>query len=138
MAETQNQTPPIQPPPASPTPASGGSEKDGRLWCMLCHLAIIFPCLPFLITLLIWQLKKNEFPAVDVHGKRAFNFQLSIFIVCFAIGIASFALAFVHLGFIGLVNWPIWICAVVLGIIAGIKANNGEDYEYPWSLKLIK
>jgi uncharacterized Tic20 family protein len=138
MAETQNQTPPVQPPPTGPAQASGSPEKDARLWCMLCHLAIIVPCFPCVLTLIIWMIKKKEFPSVDVHGKRALNFQLSVFIVSFAIVIASVVLSFVHLGFIGLINWPIWLAAAVLGVIAGIKANNGENYEYPWSLKLIK
>ena len=28
--------------------------------------------------------------------------------------------------------------ALVFAIIAGIKANNGEEFKYPWSLELIK
>jgi uncharacterized Tic20 family protein len=138
MAETQNQTPPVQPPPAGPAPASSSPEKDARLWCMLCHLAIIVPCVPCLLTILIWQLKKNEFPSVDVHGKRALNYQISVFIVMFVCWIAVFILAFIHLGFLSIVMPFIGLAALVFAIIAGIKANNGEDYEYPWSLKLIK
>ena len=106
---------------------------------MLCHLAIIIPCVPCLLTLLIWQLKKGEFPSVDVHGKRALNFQISVFIVLFVGYFAAFVLTFIK---IGLLLFPVLglagLAAIVFGVIAGIKANNGEDYEYPWSLKLIK
>jgi uncharacterized Tic20 family protein len=30
------------------------------------------------------------------------------------------------------------LCGLIFAIIAGIKANNGEAYRYPWSLTLIK
>jgi uncharacterized Tic20 family protein len=30
------------------------------------------------------------------------------------------------------------LCGLIFAIIAGIKANNGETYRYPWSLTLIK
>jgi hypothetical protein len=32
----------------------------------------------------------------------------------------------------------IGIAGLVLSVIAAIKANNGEDYKYPWSLELVK
>ena len=139
MAENQTQPPPpIQPPTTNPPPASGSPEKDARMWNMLCHLAIIVPCVPCLLTILIWQLKKGEFPSVDVHGKRALNYQISVFLVMFAGWIVTFILAFIHLGFLAFVMPLIGLAAIVFAVIAGIKANNGEDYEYPWSLKLIK
>jgi uncharacterized Tic20 family protein len=30
------------------------------------------------------------------------------------------------------------LCGLIFAIIAGIKANNGEAYRYPWSRTLIK
>jgi uncharacterized Tic20 family protein len=32
----------------------------------------------------------------------------------------------------------IGLAGLIFPIIAGIKANNGEDYKYPWSLELMK
>jgi uncharacterized Tic20 family protein len=32
----------------------------------------------------------------------------------------------------------IGVAGLMFAIIAGIKANNGEDYKYPWSLELVK
>jgi uncharacterized Tic20 family protein len=29
------------------------------------------------------------------------------------------------------------LASLVFSVIAGIKANEGKDYQYPWSLKLI-
>jgi uncharacterized Tic20 family protein len=140
MAENQTQAPPpVQPPPPNTT-SSGGSEKDARLWNMLCHLAGVIPCIPCLLTVLIWQIKKAEFPSVDVHGKRALNFQISVFIVMVVFQVAVIILSHIlsFLGILGFVGPLIWLGYVILCIIAGIKANNGEDYKYPWSLELIK
>ena len=50
--------------------------------------------------------------------------------------VISWILAFV---LIGLLLMPlVGIANLVLCIIAGIKANNGESYRYPFALRLIK
>ena len=137
----ENQMPPAQtPPPTQPAPTPPGSnESQARMWNMLCHLGGLVPCIPCLCTLLIWQIKKNEFPSVDVHGKMALNFQITMLIVWVAAVIASVVLSFIHLGFIVSLLFPlIGLAYLILVIIAGIKANNGEDYKYPFSFNLIK
>jgi hypothetical protein len=135
MPDNQNQTPP----PAQPTPASGSPGSQARTWNMLCHLGGLVPCIPCVCTLLIWQIKKNEFPSVNVHGKTALNFQITAIIVWVAAVIASVVLSFIHLGFLMSLLFPlIGLAYLILVIIASIKANNGEDYKYPWSLELVK
>jgi uncharacterized Tic20 family protein len=133
MSDNQTQTPPPAQPPAS------HPQSQARMWNMLCHLAGLIPCIPCLCTILIWQLKKNEFPSVDIHGKRALNFQISVFLVFVASMIASVVLSFIHLGWLIRLLFPlVGLAALVCMVIAGIKANNGEDYKYPWSLELVK
>ena len=137
----ENQMPPAQtPPPTQPAPTPPGSnESQARMWNMLCHLGGLVPCIPCLCTLLIWQIKKNEFPSVDVHGKMALNFQITMLIVWVAAVIASVVLSFIHLGILMRLLFPLIVLAyLILVIIAGIKANNGEDYKYPFSFNLIK
>ena len=138
---SENQMPPAQtPPPTQPAPTPPGSnESQARMWNMLCHLGGLVPCIPCLCTLLIWQIKKNEFPSVDVHGKMALNFQITMLIVWVAAVIASVVLSFIHLGILMRLLFPlIGLAYLILVIIAGIKANNGEDYKYPFSFNLIK
>lgn len=140
--QTQPQTPPpVQPPPVNPPPPAPGSpESQARMWNMLCHLSALaaFIGVPFgniIGPLIIWQLKKNEFPSVDVHGKAALNFQITITLAALVLAapmfFCLFVLAIPVLMLIGLAG-------VIFAIIAGIKANNGEDYKYPWSLELVK
>ncbi len=136
-----NPGPPPVSPPSSP-PVQAGSESQARTWNMLCHLsALAGYIIPFgnvLGPLLVWQIKKNEFPSVNEHGKAALNFQLTVLIALVAGGAAAVLLSFVCIGFLLIpVVVAIALCGLVFAIIAGIKANNGEAYRYPWSLTLI-
>ncbi len=128
---------------SSPPPAQPGDQSQVRMWNMLCHLSAlsgyIVPFGNVLGPLLIWQIKKNEFPSVEEHGKAALNFQLTVLIALFAGIIAAVLLSFVCVGFLLVpVVVLIGLAGLVFAVIAGIKANNGEAYRYPWSLTLVK
>jgi uncharacterized Tic20 family protein len=132
-------TPPVAPiPPSAPAP----SEKDVRMWNMLCHLSslsgLIVPFGNILGPLLIWQLKKNEFPSVEVHGKAALNFQITVLIAAIAGVLIAIVLSFFCVGWLLFpVVMLIGLAGMVFAVIAGIKANDGHDYEYPFSFKLL-
>jgi uncharacterized protein len=137
--------PPISPgqPPQSIPPAKPVTESEARTWNMLCHLSALSGyVIPFgnvIGPLLVWQIKKNEIPSVEEHGKAALNFQLTILIAMFTALFAAFALWIVCIGVLFIpVIIAIAVCGIVFAIIAGIKANNGEPYRYPWRLTLIK
>ena len=112
-------------------------SKDARMWAMFCHLAglagYVMPVAGNIIgPLIIWQIKKDEFPFVHEQGKEAVNFQISmtlyaiISLLLFVICIGPFLLAAV-----GVVD-------IVLLIIAAVKANNGQSYRYPLTIRFIK
>lgn len=133
--------PPPQPPQFPPS-APSDNESQARTWNMLCHLsALAGYIIPFgnvIGPLLIWQIKKNEFPSVEEHGKASLNFQLTVLIAVLVSGIAAFLLSFVCIGFLLIpVVIAVALCGLIFAIIAGIKASNGEPYRYPWSLTLI-
>lgn len=146
MAENETQTaPPAQPPPpAPPAPTPGSPDSQARTWNMLCHLSALagfigVPLGNVLGPLLVWQIKKNEFPSVDVHGKAALNFQITVILAVLVAFIAGIILSFICIGIVFFfVAGAIALCGLIFAIIAGIKANNGEDYKYPYSLELVK
>jgi uncharacterized Tic20 family protein len=75
---------------------------------------------------------------VEQHGKAALNFQLTVLIALFVGGMAALLLSFVCIGFLLIpVVVGIALCGLIFAIIAGVKANNGEAYRYPWSLTLV-
>jgi len=150
MAENQTQapppieTPPTIAPPASSSPPPPNPEGQARTWNMLCHLSALagFIGVPFgniLGPLIVWQLKKNEFPSVDAHGKAALNFQITVTLA------AMVTVAVMLVGMFLCVGWLLFPVVILIGlaglifpIIAGIKASNGEDYKYPWSIEFVK
>jgi hypothetical protein len=111
-------------------------SKDACTWAMLCHIFglgwCIIPGIGGVIgSLIVWQIKKDQYPFVDVHGKEALNFQISMLIY----GAISFLLIFVICGAFLL---PLVIIAdIVFTIIAAIKAGQGESYRYPLSIRFV-
>src|SRR5699024_9637063 len=88
----ENATPPSTPPPHSPSPAPPG-PKDARNWAMWCHLSalsgLVVPFGNVLAPLILWQMKRNEMPSVEEHGKESLNFQLSALIYLLAGGVIA-------------------------------------------------
>lgn len=110
------------------------------MWCHLSALAGLLG-IPFgnvLGPLLIWQIKKSEIPSVEIHGKAAVNFQLTVLIAALVTCAGAFVLSFFCIGYL---LFPLVFAIVIAGmafaVIAGIKANEGKEYQYPYSLKLI-
>lgn len=135
-----NPPPTITPPPVS---SLSPEEKNTRQWNMFCHLAALsgFVGVPFgsvLGPLLVWQIKKNEIPSVIVHGKAALNFQLTVLIGMIASFMVGFVLLAVCIGVLFLIlAGLIALCGLIFAVIAGISANDGKEYKYPWSLTLV-
>jgi len=110
--------------------------REARQWAMFCHFAA-FLCfvIPFgnlIGPLIVWQVKRESGPFVDRQGKEAMNFQITVSLAI----VISCLLMLVVIGFflLGLVS----IGALVLTIIAGIKANEGVEYRYPFTWRPIK
>lgn len=106
-------------------------------WATLCHVAALslYVGIPFgniLAPLVIWLIKKNEFPFVEEQGKESLNFQISMTIY----GIIAGLLCYVFIGFVLL---PVLVVIdVVFIIIATVKTNKGEGYRYPFTIRVIK
>lgn len=123
-----------------PTPLFSGSsnvsQPDERMWAMLTHLSALtglFTVVGSLVgPLIIWQIQKDKSAFIDHHGKEAVNFNITIAI---AAGV-SFALFLLLIGFV--LIWIVGAVWLIFTIIAGIKANNGEYYRYPVTIRFIK
>ena len=111
-------------------------SKDERMWGMFCHLSSLAGFfvggLTFIGPLVIWLVKKEEMPFVDDQGKEALNFQITMLIA----GLVSMVLMLVLIGF--LLIFLVGLFDLIMVIIASIKANDGEHFRYPLTLRLIK
>jgi hypothetical protein len=117
------------------TPKPTEVSKDARMWGMLCHLLGLFTC--FVGPLIIWMLKKEEDPFIDDQGKEALNFQITVGIAFIAVGIVPVLLRFLAC-VMPLLGLAVSVVDIIFCIIACIKANGGEAYRYPVSIRFIK
>jgi uncharacterized protein len=123
---------------------SGSADKT---WPMLCHLVSLTGYLGNGIggiagPLIVWLVKKDTMPEVDAHGKEAINFNLSLLVygVCLGVCLVVFSILTLGLGFflaIPLVA-AMTIFHLVCTVTAAIKANNGEFYRYPLTIRFLK
>jgi len=111
------------------------TNKDEKMWGMLCHLSalagFVIPFGNIIGPLVIWMLKKDEFPHVDDQGKESLNFQISLMIYI----IAAAILIIIAVGILLLIFLAVY--GLVMIIIASLKANDGEKYRYPFTIRLI-
>ena len=112
------------------------SARDENMWAMFCHLSsfalFLIPFLGNIVgPLIIWIIKKDEFPLVNDQGKESINFQISMTIYFFA----SILLSVIVIGV------PIMIAILlfvpVITIIAAVRASEGIKYRYPLTIRFI-
>ena len=133
-AATPAQAPP---PPADATLGIDTSNSQARTFAMLCHLSafaalIGIPLGNILGPLVVWLIKREELPMVDHQGKESLNFQISMTIYLIVAGLLSLLLIGIPL-LIGLA-----IAWFVLVIIGSVRANAGELYRYPITIRFIR
>ena len=132
-----SQVPPPQPPP----PSAGGPAgpplppDQERLWAMLSHLlsfvaAYLF--LGFVAPLIVLLVFGPRSAFVRANAVESLNFNLTWLLY----GIVAVILAFVLIGFVILI--VLGIAYLVLVIVASVKANNGEVYRYPATIRFIR
>jgi len=107
-----------------------------KQWALICHLSglcgYIIPFGNLIVPIIIWSMKKDEMPMVEAHGKEVINFQISFTIWA----MVSMIFVFIFVGIFMLI--AIAILQVVLIIIAAIKADKDELFQYPLTVRFIK
>ena len=107
-----------------------------RTWCVACHLSalagFVVPAFGHVLgPLIVWLIKRGESSEIDAHGKEALNFQISMLIYNLVAGVLCLLLiGFALLAVLHILN-------VVFVILAAIKANEGQMYRYPFTIRLI-
>lgn len=140
--EHENQDPNEDPSPAPAPEATSIPEPDGvppeedLSTAMLAHLGAglvgFFTGLGFLVPLIMKVSgKQPKEPFLEFNIKESLNFQITLIIAHFV------ALLLVCLHF-GILNLVIGIAGTILSVIAGLKAQEGERYEYPACIRLVK
>ena len=127
----------------SPPPSPGGEvsadQRQMALFSQLSSLSgLIIPLGNILGPLILWLVKKDTMPFVEDQAKEALNFNITlgiIGIVLTIITVVTFGIGAVLTVPLGILLGIAWL---VLTIMAGLKANEGQYYRYPFALRLIK
>ena len=111
-------------------------NRDERMWGMFCHLSalagFIIPFGNIIGPLVIYSLKKDEYAFVADQGKESLNFQISV-LIYIGIGLITIVLL---VGILFLIFIP--LIAIILTVIAAVRANDGEYYRYPLCIRFVK
>ena len=119
-----------------PNYQSSLQTQDQRQMGMFLHLSqlanVIFFPLGIIAPIILWQTQKEKIPALDAHGKMVMNWMISVTIYA----VVSVVLMLVLIGF--LMIFAVAIMGIVFPIIGAVKANNGELWDYPLTIKFLK
>jgi len=118
----------------APTPAApqGYSTSEEKTWALIAHFGGII--VGFIAPLVALLVKGGDSPTVRAHAVEALNFQITwgvALIIASILAVCSFGFLF-FLPFI-----PI-VIIVIFSILGGLKANEGQVYQYPMSIRLVK
>jgi len=129
-------TPPPVPSPSSQPPAIPPNPTTDNSLAVVMQLlgfaGFVFPCGNIIAPLILWLVKRTDSPYLDRIGKEAINFQISYTIYAIVAGLLCFVL-------VGFLLFPIlFIAWVVLMVVAAVKTGNGEEYKYPFTIRLLQ
>jgi uncharacterized Tic20 family protein len=117
-----------------PRPISG--DQDANQWAMFIHFSLfagyLLPLAGLVLPIILWQIKKDQYPFVDIHGKIVTNWIISLIIYSVVCAI----LLFLVIGIFGFII--LGALTIIFPIVGGIKANQGEVWEYPLTIKFIR
>jgi uncharacterized protein len=132
--------PPVPPGGGGPVPPGGGgppglAPDQERLWGMLAHLlsfVAAYIALGFVAPLVVLLVYGPRSAYVRAHAVESLNFNLSWLLYAIVAGI----LLIIGIGLLILI--ALGIAYVVLVVIASVRANNGEFYRYPLTIRFVR
>ncbi|WP_299104966.1 DUF4870 domain-containing protein [uncultured Tenacibaculum sp.] len=85
-----------------------------------------------IVPLILWAVKKDEVLGMDEHGKSIINFRISMFLyllLCIPM------ILFFGLGLLGFL--VIGAFYFIFPIVNAVKASNGEEPNYPFTIQFF-
>ncbi|MFT3744713.1 MAG: DUF4870 domain-containing protein [Pyrinomonadaceae bacterium] len=120
--------------PMGPVSLQTADEKQMGMFLHLAQLVnvFLFP-VGIIVPIVLWQTQKEKMPALDAHGKMVANWMISSTIY------AIVSIPLILLFFVGLLTLiAVGVMGLIFPIIGAVKANNGELWEYPLTIKFLK
>jgi hypothetical protein len=111
--------------------AGAVSPQDERMWSMLAHIGTIL--IGVIAPLITYLMYKDRSQFVKQQSSESLNFQITMLIAY----VVAWILTGVTLGLLFFAPALVWIANLVFVIMAGIAANKGENYRYPFAIRMI-
>ena len=112
-----------------------GRDRETDQWALWLHLSLfsgyVIPLGGLVVPIVIWQVKKQDLPGIDQHGKNATNWILSMLIYY----VACVPLLFVLIGIPLMI--ALTVCGIIFPIVAAIKGSSGEVWSYPLAIRFF-
>jgi uncharacterized protein len=130
-------------PQANSSNVHSSTANNDKTYGMICHLsafaAYVLPVAGALVgPLVAWMVLKDRSSFADRHGKESLNFQLTLALV----GAVAVGITFMTLGIAAIILWPLLfalpIVQAIFIVLATIAAGNGDEYEYPLTIRFLK
>jgi uncharacterized Tic20 family protein len=127
------------PPPGAVPPPVGYPTADDKTWALVAHfggaagMLLGWGCGGWVAPLIALVVQGDKSPVARAHAVAALNFQILWSIV----GVIAWPFYCVF-GLGVLISLAALVVGTVFGVIAGIKANEGQLYNYPMSPSLIR
>ena len=130
--------------PPSPGPEPYGPVTDDqRNWAVAAHVGALVTAwfaFGFIAPLLVMLVKPSD-PFIRRHAVESLNFQISLLIYS-AVGFVAALVVAVATAGIGLILVvPVVLVILVLALVAilraTMRASNGEEYRYPFTLRFV-
>lgn len=119
-------------------PANPMSQQEEKTWATLTHvisgvaMVVSAGTLGFVASLIIYLVYRDRGPFVRAHAANAVNVQLTALIGLIVSGVLMIVL-------VGFVLYPVVVvAAVVIHAIAAMRANAGEWYDPPFTIRFVK
>ena len=120
-------------------------DAEARKWAMLCHLGGLVSLFLFsipgsnvVIPFIVWSAKRHDHPYIDVQGREAVNFQVTLALL----GLSAFVIIYV-LKLIVIGKLLFWVPGLILiaqlggTVVGAIRAYDGERFRYPLILRFV-
>jgi uncharacterized protein len=128
----------------------GYASVEDKTWALVAHFGgalgtfISGGVLGFVAPLVALLARGNQVPTVREHARNALNFFIPVSVVALVLSLSwpggfwPFGFGLLASGFVRLLSAAVWVVGIVFGIVAGIRANDGQLYRYPLALPIIK
>lgn len=118
-------------------------EKNVRRWACAAHLtAVLGIKVPFMSAIgpiVIWFFKRKQDPYIEEQARCSVNFQLSMSLYYLIVCCLVWALKFILIGYaLFWLGWTVQIIQALVSLVAGLRAYEGDEFNYPFSISFIK